>query len=195
MAAWDVALDRLWGHYALSSGVVTRSLPLGDSDLVLDVGGGTGGVSARLRPSVRAVTVVEPSEPLTRRGRGVHRGVGFVVGDGRSLPVRTGSVDHVLLVEVLHHVDDAPAVLAEAARVLRPGGSILIEESEFGGAFGRLRRWAESVLLGGVWPRSRPELLEALGRLGFRGRVLEQEGFVVVAVLLERPLGEPATER
>ena len=54
---------------------------------------------------------------------------------------------------------------------------------------------AESVLLGGVWPRSRPELLEALGRLGFRGRVLEQEGFVVVAVPLERPLGEPATER
>src|SRR3990172_3003288 len=91
VAAWDVALDRLWGHYALSSGVVTRSLPLGDSDLVLDVGGGTGGVSARLRPSVRAVTVIEPSEPLTRRGRGVHRGVGFVVGDGRSLPVRTGA--------------------------------------------------------------------------------------------------------
>ena len=195
MAAFDLVLERVCGHYALSSGVIGRSLPLRPDDVVLDVGGGTGGVSARLRSTVRTVAVIEPSEPLTRRGRGVHRGVGFVVGDGRSLPVRTGSVDHVLLVEVLHHVDDAPAVLAEAARVLRPGGSILIEESEFGGAFGRLRRWAESVLLGGVWPRSRPELLEALGRLGFRGRVLEQEGFVVVAVPLERPLGEPATER
>ncbi|MGH2377717.1 MAG: class I SAM-dependent methyltransferase [Candidatus Limnocylindria bacterium] len=181
VAAWDLALDRVWGHYALSSGVIARSLRLGPSDMVLDVGGGTGGVSARLRGSVRGVGVIEPSEALTQRGRRRHRGVAFAVGDGRRLPVLDASVDHVLLIEVLHHVDDAATVLEEASRVLRPGGSILVEETGFDGPVGRIRLWIERALLEGVWPRSRAELLGGLAALGFRGEVLEHEGFVIVA--------------
>lgn len=176
-----MVLDRVWGHYALSSGVIGRSLRLRPDDVLLDVGGGTGGVSARLRDSVRSVLVVEPSEALTHRGRKRHGRVGFAVGDGRALPIRDGSVDRVLLVEVLHHVDDAGAVLTEAVRVLRPGGSILVEETGFGGVVGRVRFLVERTLFGGVWPRSRSELLGRLGTLGFRAEVLEREGFVIVA--------------
>lgn len=174
-------MDRLWGHYALSSGVIARSLSLQPDDVVLDVGGGTGGVAARLCDRVREVVVVEPSGPLTRRGRKRYPEVTFTVGDGRRLPVRDGSVDHVLLVEVLHHVEDADAVLDEAARVLAAGGSMLIEETEFGGPVGRIRFWIERALLEGVWPRSRAELLARLSARGFQGEVLEQEGFVLVA--------------
>lgn len=183
VAAFDLVMDRVWGHYAASSGVIARSLRLGPDDVVLDVGGGTGGVSALVRDQVRAVTVIEPSEALTRRGRTRHPAVSFAVGDGRGLPVRDHSVDHVLLVEVLHHVDDADAVLRETVRVLRPGGSVLIEESEFGGPVGRLRFWIERAFLHGVWPRSRAELLGRLATLGLSGEVLEQEGFVIVAFL------------
>jgi ubiquinone/menaquinone biosynthesis C-methylase UbiE len=178
-AVFDLMLDRVSGHYALSSGVIARSLRLKAADVVLDVGGGTGGVSARLRGQVRSVLIVEPSEGLARRGRRRH-GLGFAVGDGRTLPVRDASADHVLLIEVLHHVDDALAVLEEAKRVLRPGGSMLIEESEFGGAFGAIRLWFERTFTGGAWPRSREELLARLSDLGFRGEVLEREGFVIV---------------
>lgn len=174
-------LDRLCGHYALSSGVIARSLALKPGDVVLDVGGGTGGVSARLRDAVQSVIVIEPSEPLTRRGRKRHPQVHFSVGDGRSLPVRDASADRVLLIEVLHHVEDAPGVLREALRVLRPGGALLIEESEFTGALGRIRLWLERAFLEGVWPRSRPELLAGLAALGLEGSVLEHEGFVIVA--------------
>lgn len=181
VAAWDLALERICGHYALSSGVIARRVRLTPADTVLDVGGGTGGVSAALRDRVRRVIVVEPSEPLTRRGRQRYTGVAFTVGDGRRLPVRDGSVDHVLLVEVLHHVADAAAVVREAARVVRPGGSILIEESEWPGLGGRLRFWAERLILGGVWPRTRAEILVTLRDHGFQGRVHEDEGFVVLA--------------
>jgi demethylmenaquinone methyltransferase/2-methoxy-6-polyprenyl-1,4-benzoquinol methylase len=174
-------LDRVCGHYALSSGVVARNMRLGPSDVVLDVGGGTGGVSALIHGSVRTTVVIEPSEKLTRRGRHRNPGVRFVVGDGRRLPAGDGSADHVLLIEVLHHVEDAVAVLEEALRVLRPGGSILIEESEFGGPLGRIRLWVERALLEGVWPRSRAELLGRLEALGLRGEVLEHEGFVILA--------------
>lgn len=181
VAAWDLALERVSGHYTLSSGVVARTLRLSPADRILDVGGGTGGVSARLRDLVRSVAVIEPSAPLTLRGQRRHPGVAFTVGDGRSLPVRDASVDHVLLIEVLHHLADADGVLHEAARVLRPEGSILIEESEWRGLSGRVRAFAEHVLLGGLWPRTRTELLERLEGVGFRGEVREDEGFVIRA--------------
>jgi ubiquinone/menaquinone biosynthesis C-methylase UbiE len=134
-----------------------------------------------LRDRVRSIVVIEPSEPLARRGHERNPRVGFAVGDGRALPVRDASADRVLLIEVLHHVDDATAVLREALRVLRPGGSILVEESEFQGPLGRVRLWAERAFLEGVWPRSRPELLGWLSALGLHGEVLEHEGFVIVA--------------
>lgn len=189
VAAWDFALERICGHYALSSGVISRRVRLTPSDKILDVGGGTGGVSAALRDRVSAVVVIEPSEPLTRRGQRRYPGVAFTLADGRKLPVRDASVDHVLLVEVLHHVADADAVLREAARVVRPGGSILIEESEWPGLSGRVRFWAERLLLGGVWPRTRPELLARLQDHGFHGEVHEDEGFVVVARRATVPAG------
>lgn len=181
MALFDLVLDRLCGHYALSSGVIERSLELRNTDVVLDVGGGTGGVSARLRERVRTVLVVEPSEPLTRRGHERHPGIGFAVGDGRVLPVQDAAVDRILLIEVLHHVEDAGAVIDEALRVLGPGGSILVEESEFHGPLGWLRLWLERAFMEGVWPRSREELLGLLSARGLRGEVLEHEGFVIVA--------------
>lgn len=46
--------------------------------------------------------------------------------DGRSLPVASDRADTVLLTEVLEHTGDATAVLTEVARVLRPGGRVLI---------------------------------------------------------------------
>lgn len=179
---WDAVLGGICGHYALSSGVVGRSVILGPADLVLDIGGGTGGVSARLRPRVRRVLVVEASEPLVRLGRGRHPDVRFAVGDGRALPLPDAAADTVLLIEVLHHVRDAGAVLAEAARVLRPGGSLLIEETEFGqGLRGRVAYVVERILSEGVWPRTRDELCGGLTALGLRPRLLEHEGFVIVA--------------
>ncbi len=50
-----------------------------------------------------------------------------VVGAAENLPFADGSYDGVILQAVLEHVEDAEAVLSECARVLRPGGSILIE--------------------------------------------------------------------
>jgi hypothetical protein len=72
-------------------------------------------------------------------------------------------------------------VLRESARVLRPGGRILIEEVEFAGPLGRLLRWGEQCISAGVWPRDRAGLCAVLVRLGMRPTVLDHEGFVIVA--------------
>lgn len=46
--------------------------------------------------------------------------------DGSRIPLPDASVDHVLFTEVLEHVFEPVALLAEVRRVLRPGGSVLI---------------------------------------------------------------------
>jgi SAM-dependent methyltransferase len=49
-----------------------------------------------------------------------------VFADGALLPIADASIDTVLLLEVLEHVRDASAVLASIARVLKPGGVLLL---------------------------------------------------------------------
>jgi SAM-dependent methyltransferase len=50
-----------------------------------------------------------------------------LVGDGERLPLADGCFDVVLAKAVLEHVRDAPAVVAEAHRVLKPGGFFYVE--------------------------------------------------------------------
>ncbi len=54
-------------------------------------------------------------------------GVSAVRGDVVRLPLRTGSADVVSAGEILEHVADLPAAIAEACRVLRPGGLLVLD--------------------------------------------------------------------
>ncbi len=50
------------------------------------------------------------------------------VGDGATLPVKTGSLDCVFGFGVLHHIPDWRAAIAEVSRVLKPGGIYYLED-------------------------------------------------------------------
>lgn len=185
-------------HYGISGEIAERRLGLDGGSLVLDVGGGTGGVSARIARNGTRAVVAEPDRYLVDHGRRKYRDVRFVRASGQALPFPDGCADAVLLIEVLHHVPDDRPVLAEAARVVRPGGRVLIEEFEFSG---RLRYvagyWMEKLLSNGVWPRTREGLCAELEALGFRAERLEDEGFVILATRLDgaTPPGERAAQR
>lgn len=91
---------------------------------VADVGAGTGIVSAELARRGLDVVCVDQSAGMLRHAVARLPGSCLRAGGDR-LPLRTASVDAVTFVWLLHLVPDAGPLLAEARRVVKPGGRIV----------------------------------------------------------------------
>lgn len=154
-----------------------------DDRLILDLGAGTGHTTRQLGRRGRVVAV--DRSPLALRlaaasGRGVRpAGPGAqlprpLCADGARLPLRDGVVDALCAFDVLEHLDDDRAALAEIARVLRPQGLALISVpahawlwSAHDEALGHRRRYRRKIL--------RRRILDAglqLERLGYYNAAL-----------------------
>ncbi|MEX0169180.1 class I SAM-dependent methyltransferase [Streptomyces sp. LMG1-1-1.1] len=97
---------------------------------IVEVGAGTGmfcAAAARwLAPST--VVGVDPSEAMLAEAARLHTHpvVHYLRGDAEALPVRSGTFDLALLSRVVHHLPDRPRAARELARVLRPGGVVVV---------------------------------------------------------------------
>ncbi len=117
--------------------------------LVLDIGSGNGALVAWLcREGARAIGI-EPNVRLLRAalarasaGPGERRNECWIAGRAEALPLADASVDAALFFNSLHHVEPAAqgAALVEAARVLRPGGDLLVIEPLAQGSYFELLR-------------------------------------------------------
>lgn len=87
---------------------------------VLDVGAGDADTARWLPAGCGLVRIDYPGTNRRYRQRP------DVYADALALPVADGAADVVLLMEVLEHLADDRAALAEAARVLRPGGRLVL---------------------------------------------------------------------
>lgn len=102
---------------------------LDDSWIVGDLGCGTGQVSDMLAPFVRQVVAIDDSEAMLSAARARlarHPNVTLRTGAIEALPIEEESLDAAILFLVLHHVTDPGLGLREVARVLKPGGRLLI---------------------------------------------------------------------
>jgi ubiquinone/menaquinone biosynthesis C-methylase UbiE len=103
---------------------------------VLEIGCGTGAVMRALGtfPAVAEVTGVDPSPVFLAKARELAVNLPhlrFVEADGRQLPFGEKAFDVVIFHTVLCHVPEPERALAEAFRVLRPGGTLSVFDGDY----------------------------------------------------------------
>lgn len=140
-ARYDVMNDLMsLGAHRMWKSVFVARLALHAQMRVLDVAGGTGDIAFRIheraRPGTR-ITVCDINADMLAvgRARALDRGIldgadgiRWVCGDAERLPAADSTYDAYTIAFGLRNVTDIPAALAEARRVLRPGGQFLCLE-------------------------------------------------------------------
>jgi SAM-dependent methyltransferase len=123
--AADPRQQALWDDY-LSRAPTPRGR-------VLEVGSGTGAVTAKIAalPDVAEAVGVDPMPHFVERARRRTPALRFEVGDARALPFDDAAFDGVVFSTTLCHVPGPERALAEARRVLRPGGWLLVYDGDY----------------------------------------------------------------
>jgi ArsR family transcriptional regulator len=150
----------LWSH------AMAALLPALD---VVDFGCGTGALTVEMARWAKRVVGIDRSTSVLAKAaeRVAHQGaknVTFLEADLAKLPLPAAKKDVVVLSQSLHHVENPAAVLNEAARILVPGGKVLLLELMPHDEHWVLER------LGHMHAGFEPESLKAsLRRAGFQG--------------------------
>ena len=123
--------DRVYGpgrSWQAFGHLLLRMLP---AITVADLGAGEGLLSELLARRCKKVIAVDNSEKIVAFGAAKARKNGlknleFRLGNLQNPPIEPNTVDLVILSQALHHAEDPAATLASAAKLLKPGGQILL---------------------------------------------------------------------
>jgi ubiquinone/menaquinone biosynthesis C-methylase UbiE len=149
---------RFYARFSASAekfvGPLRTELLAGLSGRVVEIGAGNGLNFAHYPATVSEVVAIEPERSLRRwaASAALHAEVpvDVVPGTAEALPVKSEAFDAAVVSLVLCSVRDVGRALAEARRVLRPGGELRFFEHGKGG--GRAMTAAQRVLDRTVWP-------------------------------------------
>ena len=154
---------------------IRAALVLRPGERVLDIGSGPGFLAAEMAAEVGPdgrVHGIDPSESMLAGARRRGAPVEYSTGDALALPFPDEHFDVAVCTQVYEYVEDIAAALAEARRVLRTGGRLLVLDTDWdsivwhSGDRERMERvlaaWNEH-LADPFLPRRLPALLRAAG--------------------------------
>lgn len=177
-AAYDRWFDTRWGRYAFTVelAAIERAAGRLDGLRVLDAGCGTGQFTAALeRRAARLAGVDLDPAMLTVAGRRVR--APLLAADAGELPFRDGAFDVAVAVTVCEFTASPAAVVAELARVTRPGGRVVIGALNRRSAWGLARR---RQLRRPPWQAARFLTRRQLRALGARHGQVQLHGTLVM---------------
>ena len=128
-------LPKMWRSPV--SDAVVRSISPRPSEVVVDIGAGMGPATVLAAKAGASVLAVDPTPymrhilAVRRLGQRHRNAIGVADGSAEVIPVADASVDAVWTVNTMHHWADLDAAVHELARVLRPGGRVLLVDEDF----------------------------------------------------------------
>ena len=155
---------------------------------LLDVGAAYGFALDEARRAGWEATGLEISAPAVRRAAALARGR-VVVADAAAAPFASGRFDAVTLWDVLEHLPQPHAAVSEMARLLRPGGRLVLSTGDVGSLVARLSgaRWHLYTIPEHLFFYTRRSLRALLEAHGFRVESLRAEASTyTLGYLVER---------
>ncbi len=133
-AYFDELAGKFGRHYVPGrswKGLAETLLKLMPPMLIADLGAGEGTFSQLLAQRAKKVIAVDNSEKMVEYGTELARKHGvknlqYRQGDLEDVPIRAGSVDLAFFSQALHHATHPQRAVAEAWRILKPGGRIVV---------------------------------------------------------------------
>jgi ArsR family transcriptional regulator len=112
-------------------GIAEALLKLMPPMTIADLGAGEGTISQLMAQRAKKVIAIDNSEKMVEFGSELARkhGIGnmeYRLGDLEDVPIRTATVDLAFLSQALHHAPHPERAIAEAWRILKPGGRIAV---------------------------------------------------------------------
>ncbi len=150
--ATEIAALSISGHADIA-----RELLGGKGRSVLDVGCGAGTFTWLIAPMFERVAGLDPKAACIEEAKAAAKAKGidadFRVGEAEKMPFADGSFDVVVFSNSLHHIPGMDAAMAEAARVVKPGGLVYVMEPVPAGTFFEATRLVndETEIRGEAW--------------------------------------------
>ncbi len=161
--AYDLVVGSKW---FFDPEPIRQALQLTGEEVIADLGGGTGLYASALAPYAREVTVIDESAKMLSRVPSMEN-VSTLRADIRSIPIADSRFDAATMIDVVHHVRSAERAVAEAHRVLKPSGRLLVMDFDARSIRTKLLWPFEMLLFGYVQYRTMDAMMDLLGETGF----------------------------
>ena len=125
--------------------IMSEYIDIRPSDILLDIGGNTGKITAAYSDNCREVVVLEPKHSIVEHGRSNRPRIKFVEGEAENIPLPDEHFDKVVASVSFHHFSDQDSALEEMKRVLKPDGKIIILEIDPNTLKGKCLKFCETL--------------------------------------------------